>query len=265
MDWTLLYYIVPAVIGLAGLVAIIVIYARKIPQLKALDLEAMPEHRQRLKKNLLIQDRFSRKMTRSKTVLKSIVLPVLHAVEKIFKGTYQRLLKLEEHYKATASASLKGDDDSQQHSASTLIQQANSLLTENKFAEAEKQYIAAITLNRSATEAYRGLVKIYLQQKNTSHAIETLRFLTQLDSSDETAWQDLAQVYQESGKLEDALDAYEQALKASPNNPKNLDAYIEVAILNKLKYKAQSALDRFTAVNPENNKLADYQKQIDAL
>lgn len=265
MNWTLFYYIVPAVVGVASVLVIITIYVRKIPQLRTLDLEAMPEHRQRLKKNMLIQDRFSRKVRSSTTIVKRVVVPILHAVETLFKGLYQRLLKLEESYKVAANAGIKGDDENQQHSAAVLIQHANTLLTENKYAEAEKQYIAAITLNRSATEAYRGLVKIYTEQKNTTHAVETLQFLTQLDSSDETAWQNLGDIYKSTSKLDDALDAYEQALKASPNNPKNLDAYIEIAILNKLKYKAQSALDRFMDVNPENQKIAEYQKQIDQL
>lgn len=265
MNWTIVYYIVPAVIGVASLGVIVVIYAKKISQLRSLDLEAMPAHRQRLKKNLLIQDRFSRKVSRSKAIAKGVVLPIFHAIERLFKNIYNRLLKLEESYKVAANVSVKSDDDTQQHSADSLIQQASSLFTENKLVEAEKQYIAAITLNSASIEAYRGLVKIYLAQKDLPHAIETLQFLTQLDGNDEVVWQDLAQVYKDDGKLEDALDAYEQALKASPNNPKNLDAYIEVAILNKLKYKAQSALDRFVAVNPDNQKLAEFQKQIDAL
>ncbi len=264
MDWTLLYYIVPAVVGLSSAVVIVVLYLRKIPQLKALDLEAMPEYRQRMKKHSLIQDRFSRKVGHGKMIVQKMVVPVLRAVKTMFRSWYKRLLVLEEKYKMAANVSSKSDD-TQQQSAQVLIQHANDLLAEEKYIEAEKQYIAAIALNSMASEAYHGLAKVYLVQKDLPHAIETLQFLTQLDTSDETVWQDLGNLYKDTSKLDDALDAYEQALKVSPNNPKNLDAYVEIAILNKLKYKAQSALDRFVAVNPENQKLTDYQKQIDAL
>ncbi|MFA5995747.1 MAG: tetratricopeptide repeat protein [Patescibacteria group bacterium] len=267
MDIALLYYIVPSGLALASLIVLVVIHARKIPQLRSIDLEAMPEYRQRLQRDALIKNRFSRKIGQSKVLIRNISLPVVHVIETLFKNLYKRLLKLENHYKMMASgnATTLAEEAKQQQSAMAIIQAADALLAQEKYSEAEKQYIAAITLDQTAQAAYIGLVKIYRAQKNYTHAIETLKFLVQLDSENETAWQDIANIYKTEHKLDDALEAYEQALKISPNNPKNLDAYIELAILNKLKYKAQSGLDRLTAVNPDNQKLKDYQAQIDAL
>jgi tetratricopeptide (TPR) repeat protein len=75
----------------------------------------------------------------------------------------------------------------------------------------------------------------------------------------------LSQLLSKEHKYEDALEAVEQALELGPNNPKNLDAAIELTILNKLKYKAQGTLDALKKVNPDNQKLLKYQEQIDAM
>lgn len=267
MNWALLYYIIPSIFIAASAVTIAVIYLKKIPKLFSLDLEAMPEHRQLLKRHSIIEDRLARKWLATKQRLKKIMIPVFHSFERMFKSIYTYLRHLEANYRKAAKISVKHSNRTEVNQASLelTLQEAQAAVAKENFAEAEKKYIEAIALDHASIAAYRGLVQVYLQQKNNQHAIETLLFLHQLDPNDEASWHELGRLYRDENKLPEALDAYEHALTLGPNNPKNLDVYIEVAILNKLKYKAQSTFDKLKEVNPENQKLVDYQKDIDAL
>jgi tetratricopeptide (TPR) repeat protein len=150
-------------------------------------------------------------------------------------------------------------------SVATAVQEGRALLAEGKFAEAEKKFIAAIGNDARAIDAYRGLASVYEDMKNVDDAIATLQFLVQLDPKDESTYRRLADLYKEQKNFEDAMDAAEQAVELGPNNPKNLDMLIELAILNQLKYKAQSSLDKLSKVNPDNQKLQKYQEEINAL
>lgn len=264
MGW--LYYIIPGLIGTAALICIIVIYLRKLPQISSLDLEAMPQHRQAQRKTSLVSDRLTRKLSSGRQNLRAFFGPIGKVLGKLFSSIYQYLQELEQRYREAAKPMTDPETTAvAQASVVTLLQEAQALYAEDKYTEAEKKYIAAITLDMRSVDAYRGLAQVYEGLNDSSHAIATLNFLTQLESKDETIYRKLGELYQREEKYEEAMDALEQALALGPNNPKNLDAFIDIAILNKLKYKAQSTLDKLKSVNPDNQKLEKYQEQIDQL
>lgn len=263
MTW--LWYLIPSVIGGAALVMIGVIYGRKLSKLAALDLEAMPQHRQQLRKSSLVQQRLGRKWSVGRQRLQAWFAPMIKVLRKIFHRGIARLKKLEQRYQMAAKARPSATTPAPQASVAKLLQEAGALVVEQKYNEAEKKYIAAIAVDTRSVDAYRGLASVYEALNDLPHAIATLQFLEQLDPKDESTYRQLGDVYTQAGKYEEAMDSYEQALALAPNNPKNLDPFIEIAILNKLKYKAQSSLDKLTEVNPENQKLQKYQEQIDQL
>lgn len=267
MHWELLYYIVPLIIAGASVLVILGIYLRKFPQLANLDVKTLPQYQQQKKKSALVEDRLARKVTAFKGVLAAIAKPVVHVLRIGAKNSMQRLKTLEERYKKAAQQAViaEGDETTQKHSVQALLNEADVLINEDKYHEAEKKFIEVIAIDTKSITAYRGLSKVYMHTKQYDHALETLHFLRQLDSKDETIWQNLGMLYFENQQLEEALQAYEQAIELNPKNPKNLDAFIEVAIANKLKYKAQSAIDQLKEVNPDNQKLEQYQKQVTEL
>lgn len=263
----ILFYIIPAVIGLAALGLIIYIYAHKFSTLAALDLEAMPEHRQKQKKANLVSDRLSRKLSGSRRGARAWLTRFTAVLKKNFSGVMNYLQDLEQRYRAAAQVGAASDADVAASTASiiTLVQEGDALVENEKYSEAEKKYIAAVAVDPRSLAAYKGLVEVYTNLKDPEHAIATLQFMEQLDPKDETTYRNLAELYRETDKIEEAMDAMEQALALAPNNPKNLDAFIEIAILNKLKYRAQGTLDKLKEVNPENKKLEKYQEEINQL
>ncbi|MBI4408050.1 MAG: tetratricopeptide repeat protein [Candidatus Kerfeldbacteria bacterium] len=265
MGW--LYYLIPSILAIAALAVLVVIYVRKFPKASALDLEAMPAHRQQRRKTSLVEDRLRRKFSGIVLSLRAFFKPIGKAITKILRSLFRGLVEKEKRYRMAAKGAVSTDAEPTvtATNVTTTVQEGATLLLEDKLSEAEKKFIAAIGTDSRCLDAYRGLAKVYEAQKNTSDAIATLQFMVQLDPKDEAIYRELGELQIKAQKYEDALESFEQALELGPNNPKNLDAFIEVAILNQLKYKAQSTLDKLQAVNPDNQKLAKYQEQIDAL
>ncbi len=263
----ILFYIIPAVIGLAAIGLIIYTYVRKFPTLSALDLDAMPEHRQQRKKAELVSDRLKRKLSGSRKSARNWFGPFFAVLKKIFSGIMQYLQGLEQRYREAAQVNAPAEGEAAVPAASVTkyIQEGDALVIEAKYSEAEKKFIAAVAVDPRSLSAYKGLVAVYTALNDNDHAIATLHFMEQLDPKDESTYRHLGEIYQKDGKPEEAMDAMEQALALAPNNPKNLDPFIEIAILNKLKYRAQSTLDKLKEVNPDNKKLQKYQEEINKL
>lgn len=260
MDWKLFYYIIPALTGIAGLTTITVLYVKKFPKVKALDLDAMIKHRQAQRKTSLAEERLMRKLASAKQTFYKMLRPVGQAITVGLRALFAAIKKTEERYRQAAKGGTK--HESAQQTIGTTLQAAETLYNDGKYAEAEKTYISAIAIDSTSIDAYRGLAKVYTALKDRPHAIETLTFLRQLNPKDEAVWQEVGRLYKEEGMLDDALEAYEAAFELAPNNPKVLDALIEAAIANKFKFKAQVALDKLREVNPDNKKIEEYEEQI---
>lgn len=264
MAW--LYYIIPSVVAVAALGAIVWIYARNLPKASALDLEAMPEYRQHTRKTSLVEERLRRKAASWRLSLRAFFKPIGAVITKLLRSMFRGLVEKEREYRQAAKGLVPDAETTvAPTSVATTIQEGRALLDDGKFAEAEKKFIAAIGNDARAIDAYRGLASVYEDMNNVNDAIATLQFLVQLDPKDESTYRRLADLYKGEKKYEEAMDASEQALELGPNNPKNLDTFIQLAILNELKYKAQSSLDKLSKVNPENQKLAKYQEEINQL
>ncbi len=264
MNWALLFYIIPAILAVASVVVIVMIYVRKLQKLSALDLDAMPVHRQHLRKTSLVEERFYRQWRSIKARVAAILKPIGRGVMAVIGGIYHKLRAKEERYRKESAGTEKASVGTVQ-SAGVLLEKAQALHKEENYAEAEKKYIEVIAIDNNSVTAYQGLAQVYVARKDFKHALETLQFLQQLNPKDEAVWRTIGGIYKDQDKLVEALDAYDRVLELAPNNPKNLDVYIELAIANQLKYKAQGALDTLKEKNPENSKLVEYQQQINGL
>ena len=263
MTW--LYYAIPGVIAAAALTVVVVVYVRAFPKASALDLEAMTLHRQQKRKTNLVENRLRRKLNTLRLSVQAFLKPIGKVLTKLLRGLFHNLVTLEKKYRQAAKGAVSTTTEPTATSVVTAVQEGTALLDDGKLAEAEKKFIAAVGLDSRSLDAYRGLAKVYEAMGDKVHAIATLQFMVQLDPKDQAIYRELGKLQVELEKYEDALESFEQALELGPNNPKNLDAFIEVAILNKLKYKAQSTLDKLKDVNPENQKLEKYQAEIDQL
>jgi tetratricopeptide (TPR) repeat protein len=241
---------------------------QKIPKLRAIDLDAMRTHKIKQVKFSIVEERLERKIKEWSAYLKKKLSPLYKFIKNILGNFYKKIVALQKQYKQREEkkAILEQEDKGvMRQKISALLYQAEELIKENRLVEAEKKYIEAIAFDKQDIEIYRGLAQLYILKKDYAHARETLEFIRQINPNDETVWRDMGQVCSLLNDDQQAVKCYKKAVDISPNNPKNLDILIEMSIKAKDRYLAESTLQKLREVNPENQKLEEYQKQIETL
>ncbi len=84
---------------------------------------------------------------------------------------------------------------------------------------AEHLYLEAIKTDPNNKEAYEGLGRLYLQEKNYKEAAETFKFLTRLDPKRDTYWSNLGLSLYSIQEYRDAAKAYEKAVQMNGKIP----------------------------------------------
>ena len=241
---------------------------QKIPKLRAIDLEAMRTHKIKQVKVSIVEERLERKLKEWSKYLKEKSSPIYKKNKEFLNKFYQKIVALQKQYKQKQEKKeifQQEDKEALRQKISALLNQAENLIKEDKLAEAEKKYIEAISFDKQNIEVYRGLAQLYSLRKDYVHARETLEFIKQINPNDESVWRDMGQVCSLLNDDKQAVNCYKKAVDLSPNNPKNLDILIEMSIKAKDRYLAESTLQKLREVNPDNQKLDEYQKQIEVL
>jgi tetratricopeptide (TPR) repeat protein len=97
-----------------------------------------------------------------------------------------------------------------------IIEQAKSAPDEKT---AEQFYLNAIKSDPNNKEAYEGLGRLYLQEKNFKESAETFKFLTRLDPSRDTYWSNLGLSLYSVQEYREASKAYEKAVSMNGKIP----------------------------------------------
>jgi tetratricopeptide (TPR) repeat protein len=84
---------------------------------------------------------------------------------------------------------------------------------------AEELYLNAIKSDPNNKDAYEGLGRLYLQEKNYKEAGETFKFLTRLDPNRDTYWSNLGMSLYSIDLYREAAAAYERALQINNKIP----------------------------------------------
>jgi tetratricopeptide (TPR) repeat protein len=84
---------------------------------------------------------------------------------------------------------------------------------------AEQFYLNAIKNNPNNKEAYEGLGRLYLQEKNFKEAAETFKFLTKMDPKRDTYWSNFGLSLYSIQQFREATLAYEKALSINSKVP----------------------------------------------
>jgi len=75
----------------------------------------------------------------------------------------------------------------------------------------------------------------------------------------------LSQVNKSLNEFDEAINNLSQALNNEPNNPRYLDSLLELGIMKKDKNLAEETLKKMAEVNPENQKLGEWENKIKEL
>lgn len=249
----MLWYIIPFVVISMSTGAIALIFFRHVKALRSLDLDAMKIHRVQEQKYRVMELRLKRKYEEIKNVLRKWLQPLFH---------FLRAQSVKIQQSIHRERMLRAGSESASQSVALLLQDAKELCAKGEWSQAEEKYISIVTLDKDNLDAYWGLSNVYLAKKDYVHAEETVLFVSKMLPKDSAPFLELARISAVQEKYKDALDYARKAVDIAPNNPKNLDTLLELGILSKEKYLAMRTYDKLKEVNPENQKLADYEKRI---
>ncbi|MDD5290045.1 MAG: tetratricopeptide repeat protein [Patescibacteria group bacterium] len=295
-------FIIFIIVVLAALIYLGLIFARHATGLAAVDLEILPEEKNKEVKTEMAEKRLKRKFgMATKKISKNYLIPLGAFLSARIKKIYYKAMELERHYKRETkrqSAIGLANNDLLNHIKDKLAA-GLEFLNQEKYKEAEDVLIEVISLDAKNAEAYLGLAKIYLATDKPEQAKEVYNFILKMDLQNNPALAGLAEMemaqnnwvgarevyakiiaagttnpeyYCDYGyvleKLDDhknALEMYQKAVDLKPSDPRYLDYLLEESILNKKKYLAYKVFDQLKEANPENQKLDDFKKRIEEI
>lgn len=286
------YFAIGIIIVCIGIILYII--SKKFPILSSINVESLKKYRHERIKKGLIEDRLKRKFR----LLKLKKIKNGNDVNKkspILEKFYKYVKNVELKYKEKVHTENPQAEDNEK-SKMIIVEDAKKFADEEKFKEAEDKYIEAISLDSKFIAAYKGLAEVYVEMKDYDHAKEIYKYILKMniedDSTDDSLGKiaspegdaktaekdylktislnneaasyhvDLGEVYITTGEYDKALKCFQEALKLEPNNPRNLDAIIEVAIKMEDKELAHNYFKKLKEVNPENEKLEEIANKI---
>lgn len=264
----MLFEVIFLVIALIAFGVVVFEASKHARRLVLLDLDAMPEARQNVRKQSLIEDRLERKLGSMRGAIKQSTNPTWKKLVDWFQLQYQRLVALEQKYRHSAAKlrpKTQAEKERLRQRVALLVDEGTKLSEQSQYLEAEKKFIEVVSLDPKNVGAFEQLGEIYYSQKDFDHALETLSFAKRLNPKHDHIYLDMGMIKMEQGKHEAAMTDFKKAVDLSPNSPKNLDALLNAALVAKKKYEATRAFDQLVKVNPENQKIPEYKAAVDGL
>ncbi len=290
-------YIIPIVVIILSLLWIFFTIVKKIPHVSLIDVNTIPEEKERTIKDKIMVDRLRRKTSAEIAKFESILTPLFKKLENFWETIYDRMLELEKKYQEKGRK--KFLDSNAKNKIKMLLDVAQNYLYKDDLMNAENKYIEIISLDHRNMDAYKKLADIYLKQKDYEHAQEILTHSLKINRKDEEVYRKLGNLLEEKGDLEGALENYlkiislnpkktlnyaelaqvyrkmenyekeaeaiKKAVSLDPNNPKYLDLLVNVYIILKDNKKAHEAYEQLKIANPENEKLDEIKREIEKI
>lgn len=250
---------------LAALGVMTTIVVRKFPALRTLPSQFAADDPHAAVKTELIARRLRRKLGTAAKQVDEVARPVFARIQALLTMLVRRIEQLEREYRHRAKALVLTSDDATAQRIDELLEEAMALRRDDDLVHAEQHYIEAISLSPTNVRAFQGLGELYLEQKEYAQAEETLLHTLKLDSHNDGVLLDLANVHRAAGDIPAALRRCQQAVDIHPNDPKNLNALLEVSIIAVDRSLAERTLEQLELVNPENQKLEQLRTQVAAL
>lgn len=218
---------IPLLLIIACIVGIMIIVARKFPQLTSLDVGTLPKVQQaEIKKKLELQ-RFLRVMARVGMWVRTVNGPI-KGIWKISQNKFRaHISQLQAKYEKIVEEAeakkvrLKNVTDMAPDTAAVTVgigkieewlSKAEEYFDRNELKDAEQCFIEALKFDEKNVEAYRGLGRVYLDLERYKEAVAIFKFLLKLAPQDDRAFNRLAMAYIGQNKYEDAVKALEKAV-----------------------------------------------------
>jgi tetratricopeptide (TPR) repeat protein len=248
----------------SALAAILIVVARKVPQLRMIDVESIPRERVKKIKEQIILQKFERVGAEKLGSMAKAARQGVTVASKIGRRAVQKLYALEQYYQKLKHAASEGGHAIDPETVKRLLDEAEELVSQEEYIPAEKRYIEIISHNPKHVKAYEGLGNLYLANKQFAQARETLQFTLRLSPDDPSVYMSLAEVEEGEGNQRKATEYYRKVVELRPSNPKFLDRYIESAFASGMLDDARRGVGLLKEANPENQKISEFEERLRA-
>ncbi len=238
--------------------------------LSSLEVQDLHTEKEFEMKHEIIKNRIKRRFADWKQLSVIVAEPLRIGADRgasLLHKAHQYLLEVREKQrrsKVIGGATLSKAPPSLDEKINQLLQEGRGYLFEERYNEAEQKFIEVISLDKKKIDSYKGLVEVYIGQKEWEHAKEILEYVARIEKQPNVYYQ-LSDVYRKCEQDLDALEALKQALEYEGANPKFLDALVDIHISLNQRLKAEQALTKLQEINPENQKISEFNDRIKEL
>ncbi len=283
--------IILAIIAVASLVGAGWILIKKLPVVKMINTTKIGDTKDDEVKTVITEARLKRKFENVFKKIGEISHPLVKLTKKYSSDLSSKVKLWEGELKQKVVQQTEGAKP-----LLDLLQQADEARAKEDWEMGERLYLEVIRQSPKEIRAYDGLGELYLGAQDWEEAQELYTYLVnnhktnpyyhvglgralsgqgQLELAkneylkcvevgmvSSQIFFELARLYKDLAQIPQAFDAMSQARKMESGNPRILDFFIEISILNGRQTDAQSGLDDLRKANPENKKIALFDKQI---
>jgi len=257
---SIILLVIGAALVLLGIGAVIYVMLRKLPTVALIDVHNLPVDKTAKKKEEIIADRIVRKLTAGSAPLRKVGSAFWAWIREHFRRLAHKAFELER--KSEHLARKQWDALTAATRLHSLMREGDRLAKEEKFVEAEKQYIEALSIEQKNPKLYEKLGRLYLRNKQYEQARDTFRFASRLSPSDASVIASLGEVAMAREQYPDAITYFQHAVSLRPRSPRYLDFLIEACIAGNDKVHAREAYFQLARVNPDNAKLPDFDRRV---
>lgn len=242
---------------------------RHFPALAILDVDNIPEEKERLIKEKIIKDRMKRKFS----FFDKFFSDILNFFNKFSNIFWSKLSKLQEEQKKKQEEQVLLEI-SLEDKIKILFSQADDFIKNENWIEAEKKLIEIISFDDKNFTAFLELGEVYHFEQKWQEAKQTLLYALKLaeiypEKADllEVANLNysLALINKALNDIDEAVLNNSKSLDLDQNNPRYLDLMLDLCIIKKDKNLAIEYLNRIKEVNPDNNNILEWEEKINEL
>lgn len=255
--------LIPVIFIFLSLTILVIIAVRKVPYLRALDVLSIPKTKVDELKKSLVAKRLERMGVKWGGAAKVLLRPV-STVAKAGAGALKtKVASLEEKYQRLKKEAID-PTMSDPEMIKRMVEDALNLSREGRYGEAEKKLIEALSHDPKNMWIYEDLGRLYMATKNYDQAEETLSFILKTHPNDASVLTSLGEVELKREQPKAAAIYFMKATRKRPKNPKYLDFLVEASIQAGDTELARKTLAKLSLVNPENQKIGEFQERIEA-
>ncbi len=258
----MLIFIIPIVFILIGISSLGILFVRKMPKLRVISVDSIPKERVRRVKEQIILQKIQRAGGEKFRGLFKLISFVGKEGTKSARRVVQRLYAIEQYYEKLKRTASEGHHTYDEETIKRLVKEAETLVAKEELIPAEKIYIDIVSHNPKSVDAYEGLGNLYLSNGQFDQSRETLQFALRLSPNDASILVSIAELELKLDNPKAAVVHLRKAILKRAKNPKYIDFYIEASLKAGSLKDAQEGIRMLKEVNPENNKIQDFEERF---